>query len=76
MKKIIILISLLLISCFSLIACSTDFSETINESSNQIYDSIRDYAEPFLKEDPSFSEGNEQKPEENPTTSEEGSNEN
>ena len=73
MKKLLILAVLTAFSVLALSSCSTDFSGVIDDKSNQIYEAIRDVAEPFLKEDPSY---NEEETNENIEENEENTNEN
>ncbi len=70
MKKFIVLICSLLLVCFSLSACSLDFSDTIEQKMDELYNTIRDMAEPFLKEDDSYK--NEEPLPENEITANEG----
>lgn len=69
MKKLAIIFSSLLLVCFSLSACSLslDFSDTIEGKMDELYNTIRDKAEPFLKEDSSYNEGESTLPEQSPT---------
>ena len=76
MKKFIIFATLLMVMCLFLGSCSTDFSGIIEEKTGLLYDTIRSFTEPFLKEDASYSEGNEQIPEDNQTNTEGETNEN
>ena len=76
MKKFIFFASILIAMCLLLGACSTDFSGVIEEKTSQLYDTIRSFAEPFLKEDPSYNQESDELTEENQTSSEEQTNEN
>lgn len=76
MKKIIATIILILSLCFSLSSCSLnlDFSEAIGEKMDEIYTTIKDLVEPFLKEDESYQ--TDENTDENQTLPEENGGEN
>ena len=74
MKKFVILTLSIFAVCLTLSACTPnlDFSDTIESKMDELYDTIRDMAEPFLKEDASYKDGEETTPEESPTVPSEG----
>lgn len=74
MKRFIILALSIFAVCLTLTACTPnlDFSDTIESKMDELYDTIRDMAEPFLKEDPSYSDDDEVTPENSPTVPNEG----
>ena len=67
MKRYIAFCLVIILSLLALSACSTDFSETINEKMDQLYNTVHDVAEPFLKEDEKYSEGGSENIPENGT---------
>lgn len=54
MKKFITYILIMVMCVLPLTACSTDFSEEMNSNMDNLYSSIREFAEPFLKQDEKY----------------------
>lgn len=75
MKRFFALSIILAIVFASLCSCSLDFSDEIGDKMNDLYDEVYDVAEPFLKEDESFSSesGSASLPESKPTVPDSGS---
>ena len=67
MKRFIILTLSILAVCLTLSACTPnlDFSDTIESKMDELYNTILDIAEPFLKEDPSHKESEDVLPDSN-----------
>ncbi len=55
MKKLFSFILIAVLCILPLTACSTDFSATIEGKMDEIYESVKDIAEPYLKQDEKYS---------------------
>lgn len=75
MKRFFALSIVFTIVFASLCSCSLDFSDEIGDKMDDLYDEVYDVAEPFLKEDESFSSdgGSASLPESKPTVPDSGS---
>ena len=54
MKRVLAFLIIITICVLSLSACSTDFSDTVEGKMDELYEKVRDVAEPYLKQDEKY----------------------
>lgn len=57
MKKILSFILITILCVLPLCSCSTDFSDTVSGAMDDLYQGIKEIAEPFLKQDEKYNDG-------------------